>query len=249
LQPLRRVHADGRRSRSERHSRPEPENAAAGIVAGEALPRRGEGPGNLAKIRGAQCCVRVIEMRSVGEMDGVGPQLKPDPLGDLEWTGQAEVHVEVSWTAKRIATRVSVTQILGGSSKWVWFSECRRVEVVTSKVRCLTRGVRGRRLAPGQVEGTDEVRRLGRAIRGQSTPVPGYCEGQAGHHAEGRANLPAFENPAGHPSGRPALSLAERHIQHTINLDVVGTVESCGRVVLLPVRRIREEQEVQFFVV
>jgi len=110
-------------------------------------------------------------------MDGVGPQLKPDPLGDLEWTGQAEVHVEVSWTAKRIATRVSVTQILGGSSKWVWFSECRRVEVVTSKVRCLTRGVRGRRLAPGQVEGTDEVRRLGRAIRGQSTPVPGYCEG------------------------------------------------------------------------
>src|SRR5215472_549814 len=188
-------------------------------------------------------------MRCVGKVNGVGPELQPDPFGNLELTGQAQVHVEISGTAKRIATGVSEGHSSPSGEPDRRVSKCRWVEVVTTEVGLRTCGPWHWRLAAGQMKWGDEVRRLGRAIRSQGTPVPGYGERQASHHAHGRANLPAAEYPTGKPFVGPALSLAERHIQHPVNLDVVGPVESCGRVVLLPERRIREKQEVQFFVV
>lgn len=101
--------------------------AVAGIVADETLTWRFESARDGAEIRSAYSCVRVIEMGSVGKAHGVGPKLKAESLGQLELTGQAQVHVEVSRTTELIATSVSVN-----SSGWN--GECRRVEVVTGQV-------------------------------------------------------------------------------------------------------------------
>lgn len=97
-------------------------------------------------------------MGRVSEAYGVGPRLQLEPLRQTEHTGEAQVHVEVAWTAKLVAVRVSIMRI--GITGDHWRSERSRVEEVTAEICSRTGLSRTQWLAINLVILADEISRL-----------------------------------------------------------------------------------------
>src|SRR5262249_41962106 len=134
-----------------------------------------------------------------------------EPFRQVEGTMHAQVHLEISRTAKLIAEGVS--KVCVGRTSNQRLGKSRRVEVVATHVTWQTLGALAepnmglRGPAIDNVEFAHEIGGLSSAVRVQV--IRGHCEWYSAQAADDGIELPTPKNPAGNAGLRPVLSLAE----------------------------------------
>ena len=98
-------------------------------------------------------------------------------------------------------------------------------------------------------EFADQIRRLGSRTISSEAATGGHCKWNSAHIADDRANLPAAEDVAGHSRLQQWLSRSKRELKERPDFEVVGAVKAGRPAVLVPIRRVREKQGGELFIV